>query len=43
MPRPEVTMVTFTIDGREVTAPQNAMLVDAALIQAADARRRRAS
>jgi len=30
MPRPEVTMVTFTIDGREVTAPQNAMLVDAA-------------
>jgi NADH-quinone oxidoreductase subunit G len=30
MPRPEVTNVTFTIDGREVTAPQNAMLVDAA-------------
>jgi NADH-quinone oxidoreductase subunit G len=24
-------MVTFTLDGREVTAPQNAMLVDAAL------------
>jgi hypothetical protein len=30
VPRPEVTNVTFTIDGREVTAPQNAMLVDAA-------------
>jgi NADH-quinone oxidoreductase subunit G len=30
MPRPEVTEVTFSIDGREVTAPQNAMLVDAA-------------
>ena len=30
MPRPEVPDVTFTIDGREVTAPQNAMLVDAA-------------
>ncbi len=30
MPRPEVTMVTFSIDGREVAAPQNSMLVDAA-------------
>ncbi|MDP9388400.1 MAG: NADH-quinone oxidoreductase subunit NuoG, partial [Actinomycetota bacterium] len=30
MPRPDVTMVTFTVDGREITAPQNAMLVDAA-------------
>jgi NADH-quinone oxidoreductase subunit G len=30
MPRPEVRSVTFTIDGREVTAPENAMLVDAA-------------
>jgi NADH-quinone oxidoreductase subunit G len=30
MPRPDVTPVTFTIDGLEVTAPQNAMLVDAA-------------
>jgi NADH-quinone oxidoreductase subunit G len=30
MPRPEVTNVTFSIDGREVVAPQNAMLVDAA-------------
>ena len=30
MPRPEVTMVTFSVDGREITAPQNAMLVDAA-------------
>jgi NADH-quinone oxidoreductase subunit G len=30
VPRPDVTMVTFTIDGREVGAPQNAMLVDAA-------------
>ena len=31
MPRPVLEMVTFTLDGREVTAPQNAMLVDAAL------------
>ena len=30
MPRPEVRMITYTIDGREVTAPENAMLVDAA-------------
>ena len=30
MPRPEVSDVTFTIDGREVTAPANSMLVDAA-------------
>ena len=30
MPRPEVSFVTFTIDGREVSAPENAMLVDAA-------------
>src|SRR6266545_1841307 len=30
MPRPEQRIVTFTIDGLEVTAPQNAMLVDAA-------------
>ncbi|HEX7299485.1 MAG TPA: NADH-quinone oxidoreductase subunit NuoG [Solirubrobacteraceae bacterium] len=30
MPRPEERMVSFTIDGLEVTAPQNAMLVDAA-------------
>jgi NADH-quinone oxidoreductase subunit G len=30
MPRPEVRMVTFTIDGREVRAPENAMLVDGA-------------
>ena len=30
MPRPEPRMVTFTIDGREVTAPENSMLVDAA-------------
>jgi NADH-quinone oxidoreductase subunit G len=30
MPRPEVNFVTFTIDGREVSAPENAMLVDAA-------------
>src|ERR671930_1669722 len=30
MPRPEQRMVTFTIDGLEVTAPENAMLVDAA-------------
>ena len=30
MPRPPVRMVTFSIDGLEVTAPQGAMLVDAA-------------
>ena len=30
MPRPETLDVTFSIDGREVTAPGNAMLVDAA-------------
>ena len=30
MPRPEVNFITFTIDGREVSAPENAMLVDAA-------------
>jgi len=30
MPRPEPRMISFTIDGREVTAPENSMLVDAA-------------
>jgi NADH-quinone oxidoreductase subunit G len=30
MPRPEQKIITFTIDGREVQAPENAMLVDAA-------------
>ncbi len=30
MPRPEQNIITFTIDGREVQAPENAMLVDAA-------------
>ncbi len=30
MPRPEVSFITFTIDGREVSAPENSMLVDAA-------------
>src|SRR3954453_6825532 len=30
MPRPEVREITFTIDGREVQAPENSMLVDAA-------------
>ncbi len=30
MPRPDVKLVTFSIDGREVTAPENAMLVDGA-------------
>jgi NADH-quinone oxidoreductase subunit G len=30
MPRPEQRMVTLSIDGLEVTAPENAMLVDAA-------------
>jgi NADH-quinone oxidoreductase subunit G len=30
VPRPEPNIITFTIDGREVQAPENAMLVDAA-------------
>jgi len=30
VPRPEVKMITFSIDGREVQAPENMMLVDAA-------------
>jgi NADH-quinone oxidoreductase subunit G len=30
MPRPQHRTITFTIDGREVQAPENAMLVDAA-------------
>jgi NADH-quinone oxidoreductase subunit G len=30
MPRPAPRTITFTIDGREVEAPENAMLVDAA-------------
>ena len=30
MPRPETRMINFSIDGREVAAPENAMLVDAA-------------
>jgi len=30
MPRAQPQMITFTIDGREVQAPENAMLVDAA-------------
>jgi NADH-quinone oxidoreductase subunit G len=30
MPRPEPRTITFTIDGREVRVPENAMLVDAA-------------
>jgi NADH-quinone oxidoreductase subunit G len=30
MPRPEPRTITFTLDGREVEAPENAMLVDAA-------------
>jgi NADH-quinone oxidoreductase subunit G len=30
MPRPPVNMITFSIDGREVEAPENLMLVDAA-------------
>src|SRR5947208_2723954 len=32
MPRPERREITFTIDGREVKAPENAMLVDAAKV-----------
>src|SRR5467141_5302399 len=30
MPRPETRMVTLSIDGREVEAPENSMLVDGA-------------
>jgi NADH-quinone oxidoreductase subunit G len=30
MPRPQTTTITLTIDGREVQAPENTMLVDAA-------------
>jgi NADH-quinone oxidoreductase subunit G len=30
MPRPQPNTITFTIDGREVQAPENTMLVDAA-------------
>ena len=30
MPRPAHELITFTIDGREVQAPENLMLVDAA-------------
>jgi NADH-quinone oxidoreductase subunit G len=30
MPRPRIREITFSIDGREVRAPENAMLVDAA-------------
>jgi NADH-quinone oxidoreductase subunit G len=30
MPRPEQRTITFTVDGREVEAPENAMLVDGA-------------
>jgi NADH-quinone oxidoreductase subunit G len=30
MPRPEPRIINFTIDGREVSAPENTMLVDAA-------------
>jgi NADH-quinone oxidoreductase subunit G len=30
VPRPKIHWITFTIDGREVDAPENAMLVDAA-------------
>jgi NADH-quinone oxidoreductase subunit G len=30
MPRPQPRTITFTLDGREVQAPENAMLVDAA-------------
>jgi NADH-quinone oxidoreductase subunit G len=30
LPRPEQRAITFTIDGREVQAPENSMLVDAA-------------
>jgi NADH-quinone oxidoreductase subunit G len=30
MPRPDINWITFSIDGREVRAPENLMLVDAA-------------
>src|SRR5262249_30062504 len=30
VPRPEVNLITFTLDGREVEAPEGLMLVDAA-------------
>ena len=30
MPRPVVKEITFTLDGREVTAPEGMILVDAA-------------
>ena len=30
MPKPTPKMVTFEVDGREVNAPENAMLVDGA-------------
>ncbi len=30
MPRPQPKLITFTLDGREVQAPENSMLVDAA-------------
>jgi NADH-quinone oxidoreductase subunit G len=30
VPRPQARMITFTIDGRDVTVPENTMLVDAA-------------
>jgi len=30
MPRPQQRIISFTIDGREVSAPENSMLVDAA-------------
>jgi NADH-quinone oxidoreductase subunit G len=30
MPRPELRTITFTIDGKEVEAPENVMLVDGA-------------
>src|ERR1700755_1049855 len=30
MPRPEVKMITFSLDGREVQAPEGVMLVDGA-------------
>jgi NADH-quinone oxidoreductase subunit G len=30
MPRPEINWITFSIDGREVSAPEESMLVDAA-------------
>jgi len=30
MPRPQIKLITLSVDGREIQAPENAMLADAA-------------